>query len=157
MKIVSTIIAVLLSYNLSALACGGKKEAVYTAKTKGAEVAVSVGQQEVIILNSGSKMIKAKNEYSSAVVPVRFELSSSSKVRKVVIQTQFSTTYLGQYAMFRCINTPTQTDEVYLAIGEYSSDVKIYLLKQDEKELSEDRQADLVLTGEQILKMLAKK
>jgi hypothetical protein len=150
-KIISTLLVVLLSYNLSALACGEKVD-VYKTKTRGSEVAVQLANKEVLIVNSGSKAVKPKDEYSSALVPLRFELASDSKVRQVVVQTDVSTTYLKRFAIYRCIGTPTQTTELYLSIGKYS-EIKIFLLTADEA-LTEDRKADYVLNGEDTLKLL---
>lgn len=154
MKIVSILVTVLLSYNLSALACGeGNQSAVYKAKTKGAEVAVQLGEREVLILNSSSGAIKAKTEYSPTIVPLRIELASDSKTRQVVIQTNSSTTYLGVFAMFRCAGTPLETTDVYLPIIGYD-EIKIFLLKKDQTAIAEDQQPDLVLKGSDVLKLL---
>jgi len=151
MKIISTLLIVLLSYNLSALACGEKVD-VYKAKTRGSEIAIQLANKEVLILNSGSKAVKPNDEYSSALIPLRFELASDSKVRQIVVQTDGSTTFLKHFAMYRCAGSPTQTMELYLSIGKYS-EVKVFLLKADET-LTEDSKAAYVLNGEETIKLL---
>jgi hypothetical protein len=150
-KIISTLLIVLLSYNLSAHACGENVE-VYKAKTRGSEVAVQLTKKDVLIINSGSKADKPKDEYSSALIPLRFELASDSTARQVVVQTDVSTTYLKTFAMYRCIDTPAQTTELYLSISKYS-EIKVFLLKTDEA-LTEERKADYILNGEETLKLL---
>lgn len=151
MRIISTLLVVLLSYNLSALACGQKVE-VYKAKTRGSEVAVQLANKEVMIVNAGSSAVKPKDEYSSALIPLKFEMASESKVRQVVVKTDTSTTYLSRFAIYRCIGTPAQTSAVYLSISKYS-EVEIFLLAQDES-LTADRKADYVLKGEDALNLL---
>ncbi len=151
MKIISTLLVVLLSYSLSALACGEKVE-VYKAKTRGSEVAIQLAKKEVLIVNSGSKAVAPKDEYSGALIPLRFEMASESKVRDVVVQTDSLTAHLNLFAIYRCPGTPVQTTELYLSISKYS-EVKIFLLEADET-LTADRAADYVIKGEEALKLL---
>ncbi|MBL7542624.1 MAG: hypothetical protein JNL11_02355 [Bdellovibrionaceae bacterium] len=151
MKIISTLLVVLLSYNLSALACGEKVE-VYKARTHGSEVAIQLANKEVLIVNSGSKAVAPKDEYSEALVPLRFEMASESEVHEVVVQTNSLTAYLKSFAIYRCIGTPVQTTELYLSLSKYS-EVEIFLLKANES-LTADRAADYVLKGEDALKLL---
>lgn len=155
MKIISSILIVMLSYNLSALACGGKQESTYKAKTLGQETQLSLGVKEVLILNSHSKMIKAENEYSDAVIPLRFEVAPGSDTRLIAVQTRSSVTYLSRFAKYRCIGTPTETEDIYVSVGDYT-ELKVYLLKEGEKVIAESREADVVLKGDEIKKLLKK-
>lgn len=152
MKIISIILVVFLSYNLSALACGGT-EPTYTATTQGAEVAVQLGTKEVLVLNSRSGMIKGKDSYSSDIVPLRIEVASDSKAEQVVVQTDSATTFLELFAMYRCLGSPAKSSDIYVAVNDYS-EIKIYLLKDGETVIANDRQADYTLKGKEIKKLL---
>ena len=157
MKIVATILTVLLSYNLSALACGEKSSDQYSVVTRGSEVQKAVALKEVLVLNSHSGMIEAKSEDGEALVPLRFELASDSQTRVVAVKTSGSTTYVTGWAVYRCINSPTYTNDVYIKVGKYSGQVQIYLLKSQTELIGKDRKADLTLTSEELSALLAKK
>lgn len=157
MKIVITVLTVLLSFNLSALACGEKTISQYSVSTRGAEVQKAIADKEVLILNSHSGMIEAKSEDGDAIIPLRFELASDSDTEVVAVKTSGSTTYLTLWAAYRCINSPTYTNEVYVKVGKYSSGVQIFLLKSQDQMIDKDQKADLVLSGEEIKTLVSKK
>lgn len=157
MKVISLLLTALLGYTTSALACGGTTTNTnqYSVPTQGAEVSIPLGEKEILIINSKSKMLKADSKDSNVIVPLRFELASSSDARFVVVKTQGSTTYLNRFAKYRCINSPAYTNDIYISAERYDS-IQIYLLKGKTEYLDEDQKPDLELTSEQILKLLNK-
>lgn len=156
MKLVLAVLFTVLSYNVSALACGQATpaEQQYSVSTKAKEVSLPVSKKAVLILNSRESRVETKELQSKVdLIPVRIELASDANVDHIVIATNSATMYLNQFALYRCPNSPTSTDTIYVDIGEYSSLV-VYLIKGDSKVIPEEQEPNLELTGAKIKELL---
>lgn len=154
MKIMTTVLAVLLSYNLSALACGGKTEKQYSVKTEGVEVQLPLGEKETIILNSHAIRSEVHSGNSTkALVGIRVEAASDSKAERIAIVTGDGVMYLNLFAAYRCANSPTYTNDFVALLDKYD-EVQIFVLGDREEVVTQASEPALVLTSEKIAELL---
>jgi hypothetical protein len=126
----------------------------------------AVGEQTVKLSNIGNLVInsnpgvmqKTTKGYDNkdivrSLVPFRGEFPGDSNIIALIVSNRGSQIRLTPFAHYRCMGSPTYTNNAWLEVGDYD-DIEIYALTRENSEIAKDQKPDVTLKGADLKQLL---